>query len=682
MINRSSCSLEPSQPRTKRRILFVTKAGLSLVFLAALLPAVSKAHPADAPSWMHALTSAPLPKHDEKTEAVLLYSEEILTVQPNGKLKELDRRVYKILRPSGRHLGTVKISFDQETKVSHIRGWCIPAQGKDYEVKDKEVGEDGLVGIQGGELFSDHRTKVMQIPAADPGNIIGYEIEQEGRPYILQDEWAFQDIYPVGVSRYTLLIPQGWEYKAVWVNHSEVAPASVGSNQWTWEMKDLPGITPEEYMPPWHAIAGVMLVALIPPGGMAHGFLTWSEMGAWQNSLLQGREGASPEIKQKVSELIANAKTPMAQMVALADFMQKDIRYVGIWLGIGGWQPHAAPQVFSNRYGDCKDKATLLSVMLREIGIKSYYVVIDSERGGVTPAIPPHLGLFDHVVLAIHLPDGVEDPRLKATLQHPKLGRLLIFDPTDELTPFGSLSGELQASYALLVTPEGGELAQMPQLSPSTTGILRTTKLTLDAQGSLRGEVQDEYVGDSAWWMRGRLRYVEKDSDRLKIIEHLVSGSLGSFSITKAGMTNLQDSSKPFLVEYSLVAQAYAKSAGDLLLVRPRVIGIKTNGILETKEPRAYPVEFPGPQLDRDSFEITLPSGYEVDELPPPTDIDFPFASYHSKTVAQGNILKYTRTFEIKQLSVPASQADDLKKFFRIIGNDERSTAVLKPAGH
>ncbi len=682
MINRSSCSLEPSQPRTKRRILFVTKAGLSLVFLAALLPAVSKAHPADAPSWMHALTSAPLPKHDEKTEAVLLYSEEILTVQPNGKLKELDRRVYKILRPSGRHLGTVKISFDQETKVSHIRGWCIPAQGKDYEVKDKEVGEDGLVGIQGGELFSDHRTKVMQIPAADPGNIIGYEIEQEGRPYILQDEWAFQDIYPVGVSRYTLLIPQGWEYKAVWVNHSEVAPASVGSNQWTWEMKDLPGITPEEYMPPWHAIAGVMLVALIPPGDMAHGFLTWSEMGAWQNSLLQGREGASPEIKQKVSELTANAKTPMAQMVALADFMQKDIRYVGIWLGIGGWQPHAAPQVFSNRYGDCKDKATLLSVMLREIGIKSYYVVIDSERGGVTPAIPPHLGLFDHVVLAIHLPDGVEDPRLKATLQHPKLGRLLIFDPTDELTPFGSLSGELQASYALLVTPEGGELAQMPQLSPSTTGILRTTKLTLDAQGSLRGEVQDEYVGDSAWWMRGRLRYVEKDSDRLKIIEHLVSGSLGSFSITKAGMTNLQDSSKPFLVEYSLVAQAYAKSAGDLLLVRPRVIGIKTNGILETKEPRAYPVEFPGPQLDRDSFEITLPSGYEVDELPPPTDIDFPFASYHSKTVAQGNILKYTRTFEIKQLSVPASQADDLKKFFRIIGNDERSTAVLKPAGH
>jgi hypothetical protein len=71
-----------------------------------------------------------------------------------------------------------------------------------------------------------------------------------------------------------------------------------------------------------------------------------------------------------------------------------------------------------------------------------------------------------------------------------------------------------------------------------------------------------------------------------------------------------------------------------------------------------------------------------VDELPPPTDVDYNFGSYHSKTVAEGNVLKYTRTYEIKQLSVPVSQAEELKKFYRIIGNDERGTAVLKPSGH
>ena len=82
--------------------------------------------------------------------------------------------------------------------------------------------------------------------------------------------------------------------------------------------------------------------------------------------------------------------------------------------------------------------------------------------------------------------------------------------------------------------------------------------------------------------------------------------------------------------------------------------------------------------LDTDSFEITLPSGYEVDDLPPPVDADFGFASYHSKTEVKGNVIGYSRTFEVKELSVPVSKAEELKKFYRIIAGDERSTAVLR----
>ena len=89
---------------------------------------------------------------------------------------------------------------------------------------------------------------------------------------------------------------------------------------------------------------------------------------------------------------------------------------------------------------------------------------------------------------------------------------------------------------------------------------------------------------------------------------------------------------------------------------------------------------FEGPEKDSDIFEITLPAGYVVDDLPPPVDVDFSFASYHSKTEALGNVLKYTRTYEVKELSVPLSKMDDLRKFYRIIAGDERNTAVLKPA--
>jgi hypothetical protein len=320
-------------------------------------------------------------------------------------------------------------------------------------------------------------------------------------------------------------------------------------------------------------------------------------------------------------------------------------------------------------------------VMLREVGIESYFALIDSERGGVTPAIAPHLGLFDHVILAIRLPEGVSDARLMATIQDPKLGRLLIFDPTDELTPFGSLNGELQGSYSLLVTPEGGELVEMPQLPPTTSGTTRTAKLRLNSQGVLQGEVLSDSRGDAAWWLRGELRAADKDSDRIKPLERLMSNSVGSFQITHASMSNLHDSDLPFQFQWSFVAMDYAKQAGTLLLVRPRVLGVESSGLLETKEPRKYPVEFPGPRRDTDTFEITLPAGYQIDELPPPTDVEYTFGSYHSKATAEGNVLRYTRSLEIKELNVPLDQIENLRKFYRIIAGDERGTAVLKLAG-
>jgi hypothetical protein len=630
---------------------------------------------------MHALVGAPLPAHDEKTDAVLLYSEDILSVQGNGKIKRTERRVFKILRPDGRKYGRVYANFDSETKINSIHGWCIPAQGKDYEVKDKDAMETALFGVQDGELMTDFKTKVLTIPAADPGNIVGYEIDQEVRPYVMQDVWTFQrEEIPVREAHYTLQLPQGWEYKATWLNYAEAKPAQAGM-QSQWVVKDVEGIKPEYDMPPREGVAGQMIVSLIPPGGsQSKGFENWMDMGRWENGLAQGRRDASQEIKQKVAELTGSKATQLEKMRALAQFAQRDVRYVAIQLGIGGWQPHPASDIFVHRYGDCKDKATILSTMLKEIGVTSYYVSVNTERGTVTPATPA-TRWFNHEILAIKLPDGLEDTSLVAVLTHPKLGRLLIFDPTDDMTPIGQLRGALQANYALLVTPEGGELVELPKLPALLNGVQRTAKLTLNPTGTLSGDVREVRVGDRAAAQRAALRSVTKDADRIKPVESLLANSLSTYALTKASVTNLNQMDQPFIFDYSLVAQNYAKTAGNLLLVRPRVIGNKSSSLLETKEPRKYPVEFEGPSRDTDTFEIKLPDGYQVDDLPPAVNADYSFASYHSKAEVDGNTLRYTRTFEVKELSVPLSKVEDLKKLYRIIAGDERNTAVLKPAG-
>jgi hypothetical protein len=653
------------------------KTAVSLL-VGSLLLSASGAR-ADAPAWMHNLVGVSIPAHDEKTSAVLLYSEDILTVQNNGRLRRMERRAYKVLRPEGSEYGVVRADMSSETRVVSMHGWCIPAQGKDYEVKDKEGVETALTGLENGELVSDVRSRFLRIPAAEPGNIVGYEVEYEKQPYVTQDAWGFQHAIPVRESHFTLQLAPGWEYRAVWLNHAEVAPVSSGSNQIQWVLSDIKAIRPEPKMPPWESISGAMVLSLFPQNGKNAGFKDWASMGRWIDGLSSDRREASLEIKNKVAELTQGAATPIQKMNALAAFIQKDIRYVAIQLGIGGWQPHHASEVFAHKYGDCKDKATLLSTMLQQVGINSYYLNINTERGVITPGTPA-TRWFDHVILAIKLPDGVDDPSLSMVFTHPKLGKLLIFDPTDEFTPFGQLSGELQASYALLVTPEGGELIKVPQLPTSLNGVMRKASVILDAQGNLSGSFNERRLGDAAAEERARMKFVAADKDRLKVIEGLLSQSLANFAVTKASMTGLQDRHQPFQLDYSIVAQRYAKPTGELLLVRPRLIGIKGSGLLETKEPRQLPVIFDGPRKDTDTFEITLPAGYEVDDLPPPVDVDYTFASYHSKTEASGNKLTYTRTFEIKELSVPMDKMDDLKKFYRVIAGDERNTAVLKPS--
>ncbi len=440
---------------------------ISIIALALLVTPFSTRANSDAPAWMHTAAARPLPTYDDKTDAVIIYSEDLFTVQSNGKIHKTERRVIKILRPSGREHAKLHFYYDPETKITAIHGWTIPAQGKDFEVKEKDLTDEG-VGGDAGEMITDARLKRMLLPAADPGNVIGWEIEQDLRPYVLEDRWNFQSTMPIRESHYTLQLPPSWEYVSVFVNHPEIVPSTANA-LYSWSVSDVPAIREEPQMPPWHGVAGRMVLSLLPPGATNKGFQSWTKMGSWYTQLTQGRRDVSPEIHHQVTQLTGSMSAPLPKMEALAKFLQSDVRYVAIELGIGGWQPHAARDIYNHHFGDCKDKATLLSAMLADIGIDSYYVIINADRGAVDAATPPSINLFNHAILAIKVPDGIADAVLPATIAHPKLGRLLFFDPTDIMTPFGFIRGDLQANYAMLVTPDGGELVRLPQL-PSHQG--------------------------------------------------------------------------------------------------------------------------------------------------------------------------------------------------------------------
>ena len=262
MNNKLFCNPAP-RPRASNRQLLMVVLGI----LVCALVLVPRAAAGDAPDWMRALVNASLPAHDEKTDAVLLYSEENVNVVSPDKIREQVRVAYKILRPDGREYGIVRVPFNSHKKITRLRGWCIPAQGSIYEVKDKDAVEASPPMIKGAELISDVKIKGIQIPAPDPGNIIGYEYEAEEQPLVLQRDWGFQQQIPVRESHFSLQLPSGWEYRALWLNYPEVKPNQAGGNQWQWAVSDVKAIRKEVDMPPVQGVAGQMIVSFFPPGG-------------------------------------------------------------------------------------------------------------------------------------------------------------------------------------------------------------------------------------------------------------------------------------------------------------------------------------------------------------------------------------------------------------------------------
>jgi hypothetical protein len=317
-----------------------------------------------------------------------------------------------------------------------------------------------------------------------------------------------------------------------------------------------------------------------------------------------------------------------------------------------------------------------LSTLLHEIGVESYYVLIDTNRGEVNPDFPSMN--FDHVILAIRVPDHMKDNSFYAVLDQPKLGRLLFFDPTNPYVPLGYLPSYLQDNLGLVITPQGGTLVTLPLVAPATNRLLRTASLTLSPAGTLTGEVHEMRTGGPADDTRAKYLQVAPN-ERQKIIEGFLSGFLSNFTLTSASLTNLNQYDQTFVLDYEFVAQDYAKPAGNLLLLRPRVVGNKGSSLLAGK-PRKYPIEFQETTRQDDVFDITLPAGYTVDELPQPVQAKCDYATYKSEVQVTGNVLHYKRTYEINDLVVPTEKLSEVREFFHQIAIDEKSSAVLKRA--
>jgi hypothetical protein len=624
------------------------------------------------PDWVRAAAAQPIPTYSPETNAVVLLDDTTYTVSTDGRAVEHRRHIVKILRPRGRDYSRVMVNFDKDTKILSLHVWSIGPDGHEYAVKDDDFTDHGYGE---GDSFSDAKVRVVMAPGRDPGGIVAYEYEQRIRPYLTETTWNFQSSIPHRKQNFTLELPAGFTYDTVWAHHAATKAIDLEKQRWRWEMEDVSGLDLDHI--PMHpdedSLAGRMTIHYAGPGVPAATEGTWKSIGEWYEQLSRDRLAASPEIEAKAKELTAGKTDFYDKSEAIGEFVQKQIRYFAIEMGVGGYQPHSAAEIFQHRYGDCKDKATLVSAMLSTVGIHSALMMVDTERGVVDPDAPSIYG--NHMIAAIEIPKGYSSPKLRSVITANTGRRYLIFDPTWEKTPFGQLEHGLQGGYGVLMEGHDSQVVELPVLAPELNAIRRTATLQLQADGSLKGTVTEKRFGDVSDYRRS-LYTMGNAKEQSEYFDHTLEQDFTTFSVSDVKVENVNDLNKDLITSYSLNADRYAKSMGSLLMVRPRVIGNEAPVI--DRKPRLVPIDLRETMIDKDVYDITLPAGYALDEIPDPVKIDVGFAAYESSTKVDGNVMHYTRTYTVRQVTLPPEKYADLQRLAGVIAADEDSRAVLK----
>jgi len=652
--------------------MFLRVIGLCFLTVLLVTPALAVE---EAPSWLQQAAAINVPTYDKEVPAVVLQRNQAVSVGQDGQVTTTTTYAVKILAREGRGYARAFEAYLADTgKVRELRAWLIRPNGtvKKY---DKDYVIDRL--NDPNDLYDEVRIKLIDgSDDVEAGAVFGYQAISEDRPLFTQDQWMFQDRLPTLVSRYSLTLPNGWRANSVTFNHNKLEPIVSGST-YTWELRDLAPIRPEPESPEVNNMAARLAVNyFVPDSGSssaARSFETWSQVSRWLTELHDPQAVPDASVEAKARALTANSRTELERIRAIAQFVQR-LQYVSIDIGIGkgnGMRPHAASQVLAKAYGDCKDKANLMRAMLKAINITAYPIVIflgDATNVREEWASPSQ---FNHCIIAVKVSDETQSPTV---IQHPTLGRLLIFDATDEQTAVGDLPSGDQGSLALILAGDSGTLTRMPTMPPESSQLDRQADVVLSPEGDITATLKETSTGQSAVYERALFRKLKVPDYRQVIEEWLARGTTSA----KVSRVQPDDSNVDgrFGLDVDFSASAYGQlMQGRLLVFKPAIVS-RREGLFLTEAKRSQPVVLRSHSFT-ETVRVKLPAGFDVDELPDVVKLETTFGSYKTSYEVKDGALTFTRTLAQRAGTIPVEQYQSVRSFFEKIRAAEQAPVVL-----
>jgi len=425
-----------------------------------------------------------------------------------------------------------------------------------------------------------------------------------------------------------------------------------------YSVENRPAIPDESNAPPFSSLAAVVFINYDPKGQAA--LQSWEEAGHSYHTLFDNGEKPETEIAAQVERLSSGGSDVLSKIDALYTYVSRQIRYVAIEIGIGGYQPHPPADVYKNKYGDCKDKATLLISMLNKIGLRGYPALVGTRGDVEADPTAPTLATFDHMIVALPVPASLR-PAVEKFPAYDSRNQILWMDPTSEKDPLGQVQEMDQGVFALIAYPERGDLQRIPEAPPERNGSEYRVNVHLQSDGTGTAEVEDKYLGASNsarhMFYRGR-----SQSEILKAFEERVTRYVNQASFRQASIAGTEDNNQQITEKFSFAGNFATASTGDSWFFQPLILsGIAVPEV--PPRPRQLPLDVGTPYHVKCDYRLELPVGMRIERLPDKTSIKSEFGEVTIEYSMSGNVLVASQTVSFAQSRIPPDQYPDFRDF-------------------
>lgn len=603
---------------------------------------------------------------------VVLADTNVANIFPSGNTGRYVQQIFRVNNDSGANaLSVYPVTYDPDTEEVHfLSAHVVHPDGSTADAP--QAGDQPLSQSVGYETFYNVRNKYVVMPALRAGDFV--EIAYRVLPTTLES--LYGDYYgavdslgsssPTLFQQYVVISPASKPlyFHAVRFTGAHTVTTAAGQTVYRWSARNLPAqvseplATPDIEREPYVAVSE---------------FKTWDQFGAWYRHLIRNTFVLDSQIRQTVQQLIQGKTTEAEKVDAIYQWVIQNTHYVALEFGIHGYRPYPVTQVFHRRFGDCKDKASLLIAMLHEAGIAADFVLVRIRDLGLVDPTIPSVADFDHAI--VYVPnmnlylDGTAEYNGTRELPAGDQRAFVLRIPMAADLGADPAPATAEAALAPVVTPE---------MAPTTDVTERSLTGQLDAQGNLQFAMNLELTGGDAPMYRAAMEIPDRQAGALQAMLH---DQLPGISVNSATVTNEHAWNKPLEIEFEGTIPNFATVNGHTLLVPRQVAPRSWLPRLAALNQRTSDLLSGPPEILVEQMHLALPAGFVAQALPAASNQNQPFADFQAVASVNGNTLTLRSRIEIKKALITPAEYPAYRSFWAQVDGALGRSVSLVPGG-